>query len=100
MACGSGNQELVDWILTTPAGQHQRTEAAIRLDDYPWNRALDYDHHQLAYHLVKENIEFIVGDREKFWNVFKIALECQSMELIDYLWPYAEKQKVVYGFQL
>ena len=94
MACGSGNQELVDWILDTPAGQNQRTKTAQRTDDFSWIRALNYDHLALALKLVKNDIRFIATNDMVFWHVFQVALESQSMELIDYLWPYAEKQEV------
>ena len=94
MACGSGNQELVDWVLDTPAGQNQRTKAARCSNDFSWIRALDYDHLALALKLVENNITFIAANDKLFWHVFQVALESQSMELIDFLWPYAEKQKV------
>ena len=94
MACASGNQELVDWILTTPAGQKQIHKPSRRPDDFPWNRALEYNHHELAFKLVNEQITFILSKDDLFWNTFQIALECESMALIDWLWPYAEKQEV------
>lgn len=94
MACASGNQELVDWILVTPAGQKQLHKVPHCQDDFVWNRALDHDHHALALKLVQSNVDFITKDSIAFWNVFQVALECESMELIDWLWPYAEKQEV------
>ena len=94
MACDSGNQELVDWILATPAGRNQLYKEAHREGDFLWNRALDHDHHALALKLVQSNADFITEDDTAFWNVFQVALECESMELVDWLWPYAEKQEV------
>jgi len=88
------------WILDTPAGQKQRTKTAQRPDDFLWNRALDHDHHGLALKLVKENVTFILTDDIAFWHSFQIALESQSMDLIDFLWPYAEKRTVLPDWSL
>ena len=106
LACGSGNQALVDWILATTAGQIQFIKPSRGEHDFPWNRALEHNHHKLALHLVKKRFQAIVWDDTTllhdgplFWDVFSHALECKSMELIEWLWPNAEMQKVQEGAQ-
>ena len=89
LACQSGNEELVTFILATPTGASQCDyESYQPAPDYYWLRALNYGHTALAYELLQNEMEEIASDECELWELFQIVLESGCREMVDLFLPY------------